>query len=212
MIMKHEFVIALLFATTLGVARAAEPEGGRVRGRRLAAGRQPAGLRPDRRGRPPAELPGRRPDRRRASRSCSAPSTGSGSATTARSSSARRWPRRPAPVPSGSPSTRCTSTTPRHCDFSTDRLLAEHGINREVFDADFARDVIARAAAAVRDRGGEGEAGHAPGAGPGRGREGGVEPPDPRPRRQGQARPLHRLQRPGDPRPCRSARSTRCSG
>lgn len=37
------------------------------------------------------------------------------------------------------------------CDFSIDRLLAGLGINREVFDAEFARDVIARAAAAVRD-------------------------------------------------------------
>jgi hypothetical protein len=37
-----------------------------------------------------------------------------------------------------------------HCDFSADRLLAEYRINREVFDADFTRDVIARAAAAVR--------------------------------------------------------------
>ncbi len=37
-----------------------------------------------------------------------------------------------------------------HCDFSADRLLAGQGINREVFDADFARGVIARAAAAVR--------------------------------------------------------------
>ncbi len=36
------------------------------------------------------------------------------------------------------------------CDFSTDRLLAGQGINREVFDAGFDRDVIARAAAAVR--------------------------------------------------------------
>ncbi len=36
------------------------------------------------------------------------------------------------------------------CDFSADRLLAEQGINREVFDAEFDRDVIARAAAAVR--------------------------------------------------------------
>src|SRR5271165_6571247 len=36
------------------------------------------------------------------------------------------------------------------CDFSTDRLLAGKGINREVFDAGFDRDVIARAAAAVR--------------------------------------------------------------
>jgi hypothetical protein len=36
------------------------------------------------------------------------------------------------------------------CDFSTDRLLAERGINREVFDAAFSRAVIARAAAAVR--------------------------------------------------------------
>src|SRR5262245_35369410 len=38
-----------------------------------------------------------------------------------------------------------------HCDFSADRLLAAHGINREVFDADFAHGVIARAAAAVRE-------------------------------------------------------------
>jgi len=37
-----------------------------------------------------------------------------------------------------------------HCDFSADRLLAEYGINREVFDAEFARGVIARAARAVR--------------------------------------------------------------
>src|SRR5262245_34333729 len=36
-----------------------------------------------------------------------------------------------------------------HCDFSADRLLAAHGINRGVFDADFARDVIARAAVAA---------------------------------------------------------------
>ncbi len=36
------------------------------------------------------------------------------------------------------------------CDFSTDRLLAGRGINREVFDAGFDRDVIARAAQAVR--------------------------------------------------------------
>jgi hypothetical protein len=36
------------------------------------------------------------------------------------------------------------------CDFSTDRLLARHGINREVFDSAFAREVIARTAAAVR--------------------------------------------------------------
>lgn len=37
-----------------------------------------------------------------------------------------------------------------HCDFSADRLLAAYRINREVFDADFARDVMARAAKAVR--------------------------------------------------------------
>ncbi len=37
-----------------------------------------------------------------------------------------------------------------HCDFSADRLLAGYGINREVFDAEFARGVIARAAVAVR--------------------------------------------------------------
>jgi hypothetical protein len=36
------------------------------------------------------------------------------------------------------------------CDFSTDRMLAEHGINREFSDAGFARDVIARASSAVR--------------------------------------------------------------
>jgi len=36
------------------------------------------------------------------------------------------------------------------CDFSADRLLAGLGVNREVFDAEFARGVIARAAAAVR--------------------------------------------------------------
>src|SRR3954470_20160506 len=36
------------------------------------------------------------------------------------------------------------------CDFSTDSLLAKYGISREVFDAAFARGVIARAAAAVR--------------------------------------------------------------
>src|SRR5437764_5642102 len=38
-----------------------------------------------------------------------------------------------------------------HCDFSADRLLAAQGFNREAFDADFARGVIARAAAAVRE-------------------------------------------------------------
>jgi hypothetical protein len=37
-----------------------------------------------------------------------------------------------------------------HCDFSADGLLAGQGINRAVFDAPFARDVIARAAQAVR--------------------------------------------------------------
>jgi hypothetical protein len=36
------------------------------------------------------------------------------------------------------------------CDFATDRLLAPHGISREMTDAAFNRDVIARAAAAVR--------------------------------------------------------------
>jgi len=35
------------------------------------------------------------------------------------------------------------------CDFSVDRLLARHGINREVFDAAYERGVIARAAEAV---------------------------------------------------------------
>ena len=62
-------------------------------------------------------------------------------------SSARRWPRRPA-----RPASRvCVHTLHQHdaphCDFSADRLLAAQRINREVFDADFARDVIARAAA-----------------------------------------------------------------
>jgi hypothetical protein len=38
-----------------------------------------------------------------------------------------------------------------HCDFSADRLLAARGINREVYDSGFARDVIARAAAAARE-------------------------------------------------------------
>lgn len=36
------------------------------------------------------------------------------------------------------------------CDLSADRLLAEQGINREVFDAAFNREVFARAADAVR--------------------------------------------------------------
>ncbi len=36
------------------------------------------------------------------------------------------------------------------CDFSTDRLLAKYGINRAIYDTGFDRDVIARAAAAVR--------------------------------------------------------------
>jgi len=36
------------------------------------------------------------------------------------------------------------------CDFSADRLLAEHGINGQIYDAKFERDVIARAAAAVK--------------------------------------------------------------
>lgn len=36
------------------------------------------------------------------------------------------------------------------CDFSADRLLAGYQINRKVFDADFARDVIARAAHGVK--------------------------------------------------------------
>jgi hypothetical protein len=37
-----------------------------------------------------------------------------------------------------------------HCDFSAERLLAAHGLGGAVFDAPFARDVIARAAQAVR--------------------------------------------------------------
>jgi len=36
------------------------------------------------------------------------------------------------------------------CDFSTDRMLAKRGINRAFYAADFDRDVMARAAAAVR--------------------------------------------------------------
>lgn len=36
------------------------------------------------------------------------------------------------------------------CDFSADAILAEQGINREFFDSPLARDLIARAAAAVR--------------------------------------------------------------
>jgi hypothetical protein len=37
-----------------------------------------------------------------------------------------------------------------HCDFSADRLLETYGINRQVFDAGFARRVIADAAQAAR--------------------------------------------------------------
>jgi hypothetical protein len=37
------------------------------------------------------------------------------------------------------------------CDFSVDRLLAPHGINREVSDAGYEREVIARAAGAIRN-------------------------------------------------------------
>jgi hypothetical protein len=36
------------------------------------------------------------------------------------------------------------------CDFSADRLLARQGINREVFDADYQRDVIRRASEALK--------------------------------------------------------------
>src|SRR5262249_39546715 len=36
------------------------------------------------------------------------------------------------------------------CDFSTDALAEKHGVHREVFDSPFARDVIRRAAAALR--------------------------------------------------------------
>ena len=35
------------------------------------------------------------------------------------------------------------------CDFSTDQLLAQHGINQHIFDSLFARDVISRSAEAV---------------------------------------------------------------
>ena len=38
-----------------------------------------------------------------------------------------------------------------HCDFTADQLLAAYGINREVFDSTFARDVISRAAKAAQD-------------------------------------------------------------
>ena len=41
------------------------------------------------------------------------------------------------------------------CDFSTDRLLAQYGINHQIFDAAFARDVIRRAAEAVAVAAGE---------------------------------------------------------
>jgi hypothetical protein len=37
------------------------------------------------------------------------------------------------------------------CDFSVDRLLAGYGINREVFDAGYERDVILRASAALKE-------------------------------------------------------------
>jgi hypothetical protein len=37
------------------------------------------------------------------------------------------------------------------CDFSTDRLLARYGINRQIFDSEFARSVIARAVDSLRD-------------------------------------------------------------
>jgi hypothetical protein len=37
------------------------------------------------------------------------------------------------------------------CDFSVDELAAQYGINQVVFDSAFARDVIHRAAAAIRD-------------------------------------------------------------
>ncbi|MGC8642708.1 MAG: hypothetical protein ACP5XB_22855 [Isosphaeraceae bacterium] len=37
-----------------------------------------------------------------------------------------------------------------HCDFSADKLLEGYGINQKVFDAAFAREVIARAAQAAR--------------------------------------------------------------
>ena len=36
------------------------------------------------------------------------------------------------------------------CDFSTDQLLAQHAINRQAYDAPFLRDVISRAADAVK--------------------------------------------------------------
>ncbi len=38
-----------------------------------------------------------------------------------------------------------------HCDFSADRIIAPLGISRDVFDSEFARAVIARTAAAVRE-------------------------------------------------------------
>jgi hypothetical protein len=37
-----------------------------------------------------------------------------------------------------------------HCDFSADRLLAEYRINHDVFDSEFAREVMTRAARAVK--------------------------------------------------------------
>ena len=191
-------VLTLFLAAAAGESLRRAAEGRRLRRRRLAAGRQPAGLRPDQGGGPPALLPGGRPDRRGAA----------GRALRRRLDRDRQ--RRPGRVPQGAgrgrrdrPRRVAVHTLHQHdapiCDFSADRLLAEQGINREVFDAPFARDVIARAADGGPRRRGEGAAGHPPGAGPGRGREGGVEPPHPRPRRQGQVRPLHRLQGPGDP-------------
>ncbi len=68
------------------------------------------------------------------------------------------------------------------CDLTVDRLLARYGINRQVSDADYERDVIARAAAAALDRGrGYGrEARFSHRIFPGRGRESGLESADSR--------------------------------
>ena len=126
------------------------PEGRRVRGRRLAAGGQPAGLRPDQGGGSSAELPGGRPDRRRPADRALRRRLDRDRQRRARWSSARHWPT----AAGTDPRRVAVHTLHQHdapgCDFSTDRLLAEQGINREVFDAAFSRAVIARAAAAVR--------------------------------------------------------------
>ena len=82
------------------------------------------------------------------------------------------------------------------CDFSTDRMLASLGINREYSDAGLRarRDRTRR-----RGRPGGDESGptrYARGAGCGRGRKSGVEPASAGRRRQGGVRALYRMQGP----------------